>query len=40
VIGGLAAYLYVDEHEPDAARLTRDIDIVCAARTWLPSPTP
>jgi len=28
VIGGLAAYLYVEEREPDAGRLTRDIDIV------------
>jgi hypothetical protein len=28
VIDGLAAYLYVEEHEPDAGRLTRDIDIV------------
>ena len=27
VVGGLAAYLYVEEHEPDAGRLTRDIDI-------------
>ncbi len=26
--GGLAAYLYVEEAEPDAGRLTRDIDIV------------
>ena len=28
VIGGLAVYLYVEDAEPDAARLTRDIDIV------------
>ncbi len=28
VIGGLATYLYVEEREPDAGRLTRDIDIV------------
>lgn len=27
VIGGLAAYLYVEEAAPDAGRLTRDIDI-------------
>jgi hypothetical protein len=27
VIGGLATYLYVEEREPDAGRLTRDIDI-------------
>jgi hypothetical protein len=27
VVGGLAAYLYVEEVEPDAGRLTRDIDI-------------
>jgi hypothetical protein len=27
VIGGLAAYLYVEESAPDAGRLTRDIDI-------------
>jgi hypothetical protein len=27
VIGGLAAYLYVEESEPDAGRLTKDIDI-------------
>ncbi len=27
VAGGLAAYLYVEEVEPDAGRLTRDIDI-------------
>ena len=27
VIGGLAAYLYVEEREPDAGRLTKDIDI-------------
>jgi len=28
VVGGLAAYLYVEESEPDAGRLTKDIDIV------------
>ena len=28
VVGGLAAYLYVEEAEPDAGRLTKDIDIV------------
>lgn len=28
VAGGLAAYLYVAEAEPDAGRLTKDIDIV------------
>jgi hypothetical protein len=28
VIGGLATYLYVEEAEADAARLTKDIDIV------------
>ena len=28
VIGGLAVYLYVEEAEPDAGRLTRDIDIM------------
>jgi hypothetical protein len=28
VVGGLATYLYVEEREPDAGRLTRDIDIV------------
>jgi hypothetical protein len=27
VVGGLAAYLYVEEAVPDAGRLTRDIDI-------------
>ncbi len=27
VAGGLAAYLYVEEAEPDAGRLTKDIDI-------------
>lgn len=27
VVGGLAAYLYVEQREPDAGRLTRDIDI-------------
>jgi hypothetical protein len=30
VVGGLATYLYVEEAEPDAGRLTKDIDIaVC-----------
>jgi hypothetical protein len=28
VVGGLAAYLYVEQAEPDAGRLTKDIDIV------------
>jgi hypothetical protein len=28
LVGGLAAYLYVEEADPDAGRLTRDIDIV------------
>jgi len=28
VVGGLAAYLYVEESEADAGRLTKDIDIV------------
>lgn len=28
VVGGLAAYLYVEERMPDAGRLTRDIDAV------------
>jgi hypothetical protein len=27
VVGGLAAYLYVEEADPDSGRLTRDIDI-------------
>jgi hypothetical protein len=27
IVGGLATYLYVEELEPDAGRLTRDIDI-------------
>jgi hypothetical protein len=27
VVGGLAAYLYVEQQEPDAGRLTRDIDL-------------
>jgi hypothetical protein len=27
VVGGLAAYVYVEERDPDAGRLTRDIDI-------------
>ena len=27
IVGGLAIYLYVEEREPDAGRLTRDIDI-------------
>ena len=27
VVGGLATYLYVEESDPDAGRLTRDIDI-------------
>jgi hypothetical protein len=28
VVGGLAVYLYVEEVQPDAGRLTKDIDIV------------
>ena len=28
VVGGLAVYLHVEESQPDAGRLTRDIDIV------------
>jgi len=28
VVGGLAAYLYMEEKEPDAGRLTKDIDII------------
>ena len=28
VVGDLAAYLYVEESEPDAGRLTKDIDII------------
>jgi hypothetical protein len=27
LVGGLAAYLYVEESQPDAGRLTRDVDI-------------
>jgi hypothetical protein len=27
IVGGLAAYLYVEEIDPDAGRLTRDVDI-------------
>ncbi len=27
LVGGLAAYLYVEERDPDAGRLTKDIDI-------------
>ena len=27
IVGGLAAYLYVEELEPDAGRLTKDIDV-------------
>jgi hypothetical protein len=27
IVGGLAAYLYVEEAEPDAGRLTKDVDI-------------
>src|SRR5690606_5921215 len=27
IVGGLATYLYVEEREPDAGRLTKDIDI-------------
>lgn len=36
VVGGLAVYLYVEEREPDAGRLTRDID-VAVRREDLPS---
>ncbi len=32
IIGGLATYMYVEEREPDAGRLTRDIDIVVRRR--------
>ena len=28
LVGGLAAYLYVEEVEPDAGRLTKDIDVI------------
>jgi hypothetical protein len=28
ILGGLATYLYLEEAEPDAGRLTRDIDIL------------
>jgi len=35
VVGTLAAYLYVEEREPDAGRLTKDIDI-CVRREDLP----
>jgi hypothetical protein len=28
VVGGLAVYLYVEEAEPDAGRLTKDIDVL------------
>jgi hypothetical protein len=27
IVGGLAAYLYIEEREPDAGRLTKDIDV-------------
>lgn len=27
IVGGLATYLYVEDRDPDAGRLTRDIDI-------------
>ena len=27
IVGGLAAYLYIEEVEPDAGRLTKDIDV-------------
>jgi hypothetical protein len=27
IVGGLATYLYVEERDPDAGRLTKDIDI-------------
>ena len=38
VIGGLATYLYVEDQQPDAGRLTRDIDIV-VRRSDLPAIT-
>jgi hypothetical protein len=28
IVGGLAVYLYVEEAEPDAGRLTKDIDVL------------
>lgn len=28
IVGGLATYLYVEECEPDAGRLTKDIDVI------------
>jgi hypothetical protein len=28
IVGGLATYLYVEEAEPDAGRLTKDIDLI------------
>jgi len=28
VVGGVATYLYVEEAEPDAGRLTKDVDII------------
>jgi hypothetical protein len=28
IVGGLAVYLYVEQADPDAGRLTRDIDLV------------
>ena len=28
IVGGVATYLYVEEAEPDAGRLTKDVDIV------------
>ena len=36
IVGGLAVYLYVEESEPDAGRLTRDIDIL-VRRSDLPA---
>lgn len=28
IVGGLATYLYVEQSEPDAGRLTKDIDVL------------
>ena len=32
IVGGLAAYLYLEEAEPEAGRLTRDVDIAVRRR--------
>jgi hypothetical protein len=32
VVGGVATYLYVEELEPDAGRLTKDIDVAARAK--------